>query len=313
MSNERNTLDFYVIGAKKAGTTSLYYYFSKMPELCMHSCKELSFLSTGFEESGSFERVVTTQYKAADPDRVWGAVTPHYLYDNLIPEKLKRFMPNGKFVVILRDPIERAISNYHMMLVQGREIGDIDDVINSQLDSAHVTRQRTREFYHGADLDSYVVWGEYGRLLESFLEVNSRENLLVCFLEELANDPPSEFTRICRFIGAGNSVMPENLGVTYNNSRRRSSFFRGWYDSLRDNKLVRNLGRKVIPVNIRRELIYRYSLHANGCIEKATLSIDTEERLVTHFRSDVRKLESLIGRSAPWARFATGARLSRHN
>ena len=187
MLNNRNTLDFYVIGAKKSGTTSLYYYFSKMPELCMHDCKELSFLSDGFEESGSFEHVITTQYNAADPTQIWGAVTPHYLYDYSIPEKLKRFMPNGKFVVILRDPVERAISNHYMMLTQGHENSDFDDVIKVQLDSAHLIRQRAREFYHGADLDSYVVWGEYGRLLEPFVEVIGRKNLLVCFLEELTN------------------------------------------------------------------------------------------------------------------------------
>jgi hypothetical protein len=305
MSNIKNTLDFYVIGAKKAGTTSLYYYFSKMPELCIHDCKELSFLTPGFQESGTFDRVVATQYSKADPKKLWGGVTPHYLYDNLIPEKLRRFMPAGRFIVILRDPVDRAVSNFRMMLMQGHESRDINEVMRFQLDPRYLEKQRRSEFYHGADVDSYIAWGEYGRLLEKFLSVNSRESLLVCFLEELSAKPYDEFEKICRFIGVAQCALPENLGVKYNNLRDQRTLLPRWFASLRDNDVLRRLGRTLVPEKTRREIVYRYSLQKGRNVQPTFLSKETECQLVAHFEPDVRRLETLIGRSVPWPRFVS--------
>jgi hypothetical protein len=275
-----------------------------MPELCIHECKELSFLIPGFEESGTFDRVIATQYGKADPSKLWGAVTPHYLYDHLIPEKLRRFMPAGKFIVILRDPVDRAVSNFRMMLAQGHESRPIDEVMNLQLEPEYLEKQRESDFYHGADLDSYIAWGEYGRLLEAFLEVNSRESLLVCFLEELSANPDREFHRICKFIGAGEQASPENLGVRYNNSEERETLIQRLFAKMRENEWLRQLGRKLVSAQARREIVYRYSLQTSRNVTPTILSTDTEGRLVKHFEPDVRKLETLIGRSAPWMRFA---------
>lgn len=298
-------LDFYVVGAKKAGTTSLYYYFSRMQGLCMHSKKELSFLCDGFEESGSFDSVVDRYYQDADPEHIWGAVTPHYLYDRSVVDRLDRLMPSGKFVVILRDPLERAISNYHMMRVQGHESGEFDAVISTQLSQSHLAHQRDRPFYHGADLDSYVVWGEYGRLLDEFLNTVDKERLMVVFLEELSADADRVFGQICEFIGAGNVPLPPNVGARYNEAKDNRSLLGRAMGLLGSNRFVRMLWKHAVPSSVKKELRYRLSAGSTETVNKPHLSQEMEARLIGHYSEDVAALEAIIGRRVPWPRFNT--------
>ena len=107
MLDQIKPLDFFVIGAQKAGTTSLYYYLKAHKEIRMHSSKELPFIVYEEDPLKQYQLIIEQFYAHAEIDKLWGAVAPHCMCDMRAPMRLKLLMPDGKIIALLRDPVDR--------------------------------------------------------------------------------------------------------------------------------------------------------------------------------------------------------------
>ena len=110
--------DFVIIGAGKAGTTSLYRYLGKHPQILLPNKKELRFFDRNFERGYQW-------YLAQFPgicdrsDLLTGEASPSYFYEDQAAQRLYDFAPEIKIIVMLRNPVERTISGYY----QNRKLG----------------------------------------------------------------------------------------------------------------------------------------------------------------------------------------------
>jgi hypothetical protein len=202
-------LDFVVIGAQKAGTTTLWELLRRRPDVWVPPAKELPYFSHDEVYAEGLQRLLARN-GAPDDDRLVGTVTPHYMHgwQNMTTAKIAARMaddlPRLKLIALLRDPIQRARSQHAMAAARGREPRSLDEAIQAELAPRALHAARSRP----GDANTYVVQGEYGRILSEFLSVFPPQQLHVELASRLANDPDRVLRRILSFLGARTADLP---------------------------------------------------------------------------------------------------------
>lgn len=232
MGEAKNTLDFIVIGAQKAGTTSLFHYLRAHPEIALPADKEAPFFShdTMYYTHGwaTYMSNLARYPAMSDPRRKWGTVTPHYMvggvyqsnadasvrasYDErTVPSRIHERLPNVRLIAILRDPVERAVSHHRMAVMIGLERRSFDEAIDDLLSPQMLDHARQ----YPDELTGYIAWGEYGRILEGYFDLFPRDQILVVFTDDLERAPAELMRAVQRFIGVTADLLPENLARRY--------------------------------------------------------------------------------------------------
>ncbi|RJK97876.1 sulfotransferase domain-containing protein [Vallicoccus soli] len=174
---------FLVIGAMKAGTTSLHHYLAAHPGLHLPTTKELNF----FRDDRHFGRGVDwyrRQFAGAAPGQVAGEVSPDYAkhpHWHGVPERAAAVVPGARLVYLVRDPVARMRSMYVHQVAAGVERRPADVAL---LEEPH-----------------YLETSSYALQAERWLERFAPEQLLVCTSEELREDRDAVLARVHRFVG----------------------------------------------------------------------------------------------------------------
>lgn len=188
---------FVVIGAKKAGTTSLHRYLSAHPQVWVPSSKRLEFFSTDRWERGVgwYE----DQFARGSAHRVRGEISTSYTRHPLVagvPQRMREVVPDVRLVYLVRDPIERIASHYRSAYLEGWERRSIDEAVL-------------------ADAERFLDPSRYAFQIEQYLAHYPREQLLVVTAEDLRSERRGTLVEILRFIGADPTYEPPNLDATY--------------------------------------------------------------------------------------------------
>ena len=207
--------DFLVIGAPKAGTTALHVALSGHPELYMSAIKEPKFFLTdgppsakgGPGDALTYREHVwrRADYEAlfnpALPGTLTGESTPLYLYDRTALRRIRAEIPAAKLIVIVRDPVERAHSNWTHLWSAGLEpVGDF----------VRACEQEERRIAAGwASFWHYTGLGCYGEQLEYLFSLFPREQVLVLRYRRLVDDPAGTMDQICVFLGVAAGLLTE--------------------------------------------------------------------------------------------------------
>ena len=326
----KDTLDFIIIGAQKAGTTSLFEYLRQHPELDLPSDKEAPFFSHEAAYARGWADYLSKAFAAADPSTKWGTATPQYMVGGLweqpnspsadesydehtVPLRIQERVPDVRLIAILRDPVDRARSHHRMAVMNEIEKRPFEQAIDDLLQPEALAEARREP----RELTGYVTWGEYGRILAAYYDVFSDEQILVLFTEELERDPERLLQRIYDFLGVRNDFIPDNVGTRYRvgGSELRVPWI-GTYSKLSPWALQRiltgNLAARrlwhALPEHRRRQIGRVYS-RASYKIDlwNRQVSADAEdvegeelERLRAHYRQDGAQLTELLGESSPW-------------
>jgi len=111
-ANYRSLPDFLIIGAQKAGTTSLLSYLGQHPNVTPGFNKEPRYFTSFFAQPLSVYRSNFPLQHAVLPERMTGEATPYYLFHPDVPERVQAVLPDVKIIVLLRNPVDRCISHY---------------------------------------------------------------------------------------------------------------------------------------------------------------------------------------------------------
>lgn len=323
----KQNLDFIVIGAQKAGTTSLFEYLRRHPELCLPAAKEVPYFSHDANYGRDWGEYLRRAFPFADPSCRWGTVTPQYMvggiYDaapspggaitasdeRTVPGRIHRWLADVRLIAILRDPVARARSHYAMAALNGWEDRSFSKAVEELLapDALISARRVPRE------TSGYVTWGEYGRILAGYLEVFHREQLLVLFTAELAEQPEAVLRRVFQFLAVDPDFVPANLGTSYrqsgsarrlrwldlnhlqaaaSSSRRASTLWHAIPEPAR-----RRVDRQFDRMNYALELRNRRTGPTGG----GPSDDETVRALQEHYARDATRLAGLIGVVAPWS------------
>jgi hypothetical protein len=194
---------FLVIGAMKAGTTSLHEWLRHHPQVFMPQLKEPEF----FSEDDNWRRGIRWYSSLFEPGAgspVRGEASTGYSRVERFPAAPARaasIVPEARLIYVLRDPIDRMRSHYRHSVLMGRERRSVDDALRSG----------------GGYLDA----SSYARQIRSHLEHFDRQQLFTVFSDELRADPDGTLRRICSFIGADPAFVPSDLPDEQNVSGER--------------------------------------------------------------------------------------------
>jgi Sulfotransferase domain len=194
---------FLILGAQKAGTTALYAYLRWHPNVTGPAWKEVSYFDRHYRRGVHWYR---GHFPLRPGDRLVGEASPGYLFHPLAPERVRATVPEARLIVLLRDPVERALSHYHHEVVLGREPLTFEQAIEAEPERTSGEEERLARdpgyFSHLWWDYTYLARGLYAEQLERWLAVFSREQLLVVASDELAAEPRETYARVLEFLGA---------------------------------------------------------------------------------------------------------------
>ena len=204
---------FLIVGAPKAGTTSLFLYLSGHPRIAEPVVKEIHYFSHYWSDRSD------AWYLAHFPSVrrsgvITGEASPGYLDDPESPARVLSVLPDAKIIVLLRDPVARAISHYHHDINIGvRERRELVDYLafegmklRPELTSRLISHSEwaARPMKPSADEPwppTYIRQGLYAEQLENWFKYLSRDQFLIMKAEDLFADPKSAYARALSFLG----------------------------------------------------------------------------------------------------------------
>lgn len=288
-----------VVGAPRCGTTSIFQYLRQHPEIYLPVRKELhyfSYLSLEKNSSGPGDKGVLetlckdidqyrTHYQDVKMEKIVGEVSPSYLYYSNVGEKIQRELGQVKIIVSLRNPIEKAYSQY-MHLVR-LDLEPLDFY-------AALQAERERMNQHWGDIWRYAESSLYADRIEAYMQRFGRENVHITSLEKFASDPNGAISDIFTFLKVDPSFVPDMR--VYNRSGNPRFKMVGQFFA-RPNAL-KSMIKQIVPERIRVPL--RLSILNWNSLEKDEMDANAKAFLIDYFKEDDQKLEALLGRPTPW-------------
>lgn len=195
-----NHLDYLIIGTQKGGTTSLNYYLSEHPNIMSSMIKEMPFWSNqidrGLEWYFSHFPPIPPNYHC-----LVGEATPINFNSPEVAENLVKFFPNVKLILLLRNPIDRAVSHYYHWLSLKWELSSFDEVIQREIDQL---QDQTIDFWaklNDSTFQGYLAKGLYIYFIEKWIKIFPREQFLILSSEEFYANPDQGTTKVLNFLG----------------------------------------------------------------------------------------------------------------
>lgn len=203
--------DFLCVGAQKAGTTTLHELLQAHPGVFLPPLKEVHYFSLHFDRPLSWYESV---FASARPRQVAGEITPYYLFHPAAPARIAATVPGAKLIVLLRDPVDRAISGYFHSRRHGMEPLGIAEAFDAEQERtrdaerglAEPGRRNSSHQWHG-----YVARSRYELQLPRYLERFPRSQILLLRSEDLFAEPGVAWHGLLDFLGLPPLELPSPM------------------------------------------------------------------------------------------------------
>ncbi len=188
-------LDFILAGVQKSGTTALHYFLTRHPNITMGDQQEIHFFDNDamFVSQVEYEQL-HKHYSLLAPSIIAGDCTPSYIYHEPAAERIWKYNPKIKLLVLLRNPVERAFAHWNMQRFKDREpLGFFDAVREEKTRITGAPPAEARRF-------AYVDRGFYARQLERLFKFFPREQVKVVKFEEFKERQHETLVSIFSFL-----------------------------------------------------------------------------------------------------------------
>ena len=295
---------FFIVGAQKAGTTSLYQYLNQHPQVYMSPIKEPFFFDHEMDSKGEVVRrefaghrqpprftnieEYSTLFEGARDEKAIGEATPLYIYAPGTAERIERFVPGAKPIALLRNPADRAYSAFLYALRMGVE--PLTDFAQALREEPFRIRNRWHYVFH------YRSRGLYHQQLKRYYEVFGRERLGVWLYEDMREDPAGVARNVFRFLGVDDTFAPDTSS-RYNPAGVPAS--RAARAAMRATNRAVWVLRKALPptsgiLPIAFEM--RRAVQSRVLTEPPPIDPELRGELVEGYKEDILRLQELIGR-----------------
>ncbi len=208
---------FIGLGAQKSGTTSVDLWLRQHPEIFIPPKKELHYFSLHYGKGAAWYQ---QQFKEAAPNQRCGEFTPYYLFHPLVPARIIQDAPQAKLIILLRDPIERTISQYNHSRRLGLEDLPLEQALAAEASrlSLAATRIAAGECNRSHQEHSYLERSRYEIQITRYRELFPSEQMLIIRIEQLYANPMKYWTLLLNFLNVGWQPMPQlqhaNQGIS---------------------------------------------------------------------------------------------------
>ncbi len=287
---------FLIVGVQKAGTTSIYGYLKEHPQVYMSPIKETNFFGTDWEKKiekkpdtgtrkriNSWERYCELFIDVKDEIAI-GEASPNYLANyKTSSEMIQRYVPDVKMIAILRNPVDRAYSDYLMHLRDGINAGKV--------------RSLSEQVKFRSNNSSTIKKGLYYSAVKHYFDTFGQEKFKIFLYDDLTKDSLKMMQDIYRFIGVDDTFNPDTSkrgqtgavpkNQTLNNLLQTKNPIR---------TAIASTLKLAMPLEMRQKI--RSSLVKFNSAGKELKPLSSEERkiLTDFYREDILKLQDLIQR-----------------
>ena len=300
MTKETRLPNFVVIGAPKSGTTSLFYYLAQHPEIYLPVRKELHYFSRdtlASNANGPGDKIAlqaicknindyTAHYFDASDEKAIGEVSPSYLYYDQTAKRILDELGEIRIIAILRNPIEKAHSQYMHLIRDNRETLTFPEALDAEA-------QRADNAW--SDLWRYAESSLYSKRLSHFIDIFGAGRVKVLLFDDLIADPDALMADLFGFLGADPSIKVDTSEIFNRTGKPRSKFVSDFFARP---SIIKSLFKKMIPEEIRIRI--RLAAMDLNTGQKGTMDPEAKDYLIEYFNKDVRELERIISRDLPW-------------
>jgi len=290
--------NFLLIGAAKAGTSSVFAYLGQHPEVFISPAKEPNYFALAGQEvryAGPGDSIVNQTsitgrdgyealFKSARRGMAIGEASTLYLYMPTAADAIRREIPDVKLLVILRDPAERAYSSYLHMRRDGRE----------PLDSfeAALGQEETRIRANWEHLWHYSRLGFYHAQLQRYYDRFPHAQIRVWLYDELEREPHRVLREVFAFLGVDPTFVPD-MSVKHKVAGTPRS--KALHAVLTRPNPAKTLAKQLLPSDVRGRL-YGSLMQKNIISRRERLRPEVRLTLQAQYRGDVESLSALLGR-----------------
>ena len=204
---------FLGIGTQKGGTTTLYQLLQPHPEVFLPSNKEVHYFTKHY---GLGEAWYLEHFQAAAPGQLRGEITPYYLFHEAAPERIRNLRPDMRLIALLRDPVERSLSQYFHSRRLGLEDLPLHEALAVEAERLAGSEAVIREpgGTHASHQEhSYLARSRYELQLQRYFSLFGRSNVLVLRSEDLFEQPQASLKALSEFLGispfSADTVVPK--------------------------------------------------------------------------------------------------------
>jgi hypothetical protein len=290
--------NFFIIGAQKAGTTSLYYYLKQHPQVYMSPRKEPHFfegMHAAFYRPGRTIPPVTNLedyqalFEGVSNEKAIGEASASYLYSPRAPALIKRSIPHAKLISVLRNPADRAYSNFVHCLQVGRE------PLGSFVEALQAEERRIRENW--GPLWHYKQKGFYYAQVKRYFDTFGQDQVKIYLYDDLRGSPFSMLRDIFRFLDVDETFAPD-LSIEHNTAgvpKNKSIYAMAKRLASRNPALKVALLERFLPAGPRRYV------KSKIFVKPPPLPAEVRRQLIDSYREDILQLQELIGQDlSPW-------------
>ena len=297
MIDKKTLPNFLIIGAAKAGTTALHKYLQQHPQIYMTPTKETNFFAFEGEEidfrgigDEALEEFSITdidtyqaQFTGVTTESAIGEACPSYLYYPQAASRIKKYIPDVRLIVILRNPVDRAYANFLHTVRDDRE--SHTDFALALQDEAKRIANNWEWFWH------YLQVGFYGKQLQQYYEIFPSSQIKVYLYEDLKANAIALVQDIFRWLKVDDTFVPD-MALRPNKSGMPKNKL--LHQILTKPNPVKTLLKPLFPAKIRQKI-----QHQN--LNTPQLSPEVKEQLLNIYRADILQCQDLINRDLePW-------------
>ncbi len=287
--------NFFLVGAAKAGTTSIYEYLSQHPEVFFPRIKEPHFFTQVrpshqqrfFTDTISDRTEYAHLYEKACGYTIIGDASPSYLWHPEVPSRIRTQVPEARIVIILRDPVERAYSHYLMDYREGVQNLSFYDALIDDM---------AREEKGWGISSLYFELGQYAEQVKRYLKTFPSQQIRIIFFDDLRRDIRCVLNELAKFLQIDTSIIQ-----SLDTSKKHNAYAAPRNELMRriaGAKLSRILGRTLTPRA--GQLVYEKFFLRHD--HKPPIEPRARDFLCTLYDPEITKLERVLGGQLPQLR-----------
>jgi len=287
-----NWPNFFIVGAPKAGTTSIYNYLKNIPGIFMSPEKEPNYFSKkNIPDDHPIipirdKKKYLQLFKGVKDEKIIGEASPTYLADPEAPKLIHEACPDAKILISLRDPVERAFS--HFLMVKG--VGRVKTSFRE-----HIEKEISHELPDG--ITNIGLYGNrYFENIKRYFDIFGRNQVNVIVFEEMIDKPRIIINSILDFLelDVNHNEFDDKVYNPHAESRKITQPF------LTNIKVRKFIKSGIMPLSTRKFLREKVFFKSQS---KPTMESSDRKLLVQFYYDDVQKLKELLRRNLPWMDF----------
>lgn len=286
--------NFFIVGAPRAGTTSLHSYLNDIPEIFMSQIKEPNYFSRKLvpDDHPLLNPIREKQrylhlFENVKDQKIIGEASPLYLSDPDVPKLIHQVSPNALILISLRDPIERLLSHFTLIIRDGGTKDTFHKVLHNEMKFGIEDSLKPH---------LYLESGLYSDSIKRYLEIFGSKQVKIIIFEEFSKNPKVTLEEILNFLGIHHSLLNFKAEVhnPFTAPRGKTA------EHILTSKTTSKFLKAFLPSSTRKFL--RRNILTNNQ-DKPIIEKEDWKILYDYYKEDVEKLKKILNRELPWHNF----------